>query len=1799
MNVISKKLLSMLVVVAMVFSMIPFGGLSTFAVKANAEETEAQDPANTGKNAPIDFTTSQSHVCPVCGGTAKTWQPLPQISTNTVLAAGHYYVPEGGLSNTANYTFNSNETRCIHLNNNTLQSSGRVFVTTNNVKLNIFGQGEVKSTAKETTGSTVYMNTSRVYLYGGTFSAPNATTGNPVRPDGSSANLYLYDGMTINSKGRCMQLSSGTVTMEGGTINGGSPTSNGGGAITMAGGSFNMNGGTINGGKATYGGAVYLSKGTFTMSGSSSISGGTATNNGGSVYVSGTSNSATFKMTGGSIIGGSAVNGGAVAINGASAVLNISAGSIEGGTSSSHGGTLLVDGGATMTMSGGTVNGGTAGGQGGTMRVYNSTVNLSGDAKVYAGSTTNTDMLTKGIWLIDSKLNMSGNATVYGNRTTVHGNAVYATQDAVGSTVTLSGGATIKNQTGISEKNLFLNYNATYPNKLQITQDWVGEAYWYALKDADNSYAPGSTIATSQAQVGTVTDGVFTAGGTFQGSLYYGVYTAGSMEAAEGVVVLPADARPNPANTGKNAPIDFTTSTTQVCPVCGGTAKTWQPLPQISTNTVLAAGHYYVPEGGVSNTAQYTFDSNGVRCIHLNGNTIASTTRLFNITNNAMINVFGSGQVNCNTGKELSDGAIAYLSTARLRFYGGTYSVSKGTPIWLSGSNSNFILYDGATITGGTVGNVRVANGTFTMEGGTISGGSDANGGNIRVTGGTFNMKGGTITGGSATTGGGNVYVSGGTFKMTGGKLNAGTAVNGGNLYVAGGTVTVTDDGDATTKAPQILGGSATDGGNIYAAAALTVSGGSVASGIASSDGGNIYATGDLSLTNCTISDGQATTNGGNINIAGTSNSSRSTVSFGTGMLVSGGTAKNGGSVYAGNTNLTMTAGEITGGASSNAGGCCYLGSGITFNMQGGTVSSGVAKGNGGNFYGGSTNTRLNISGGTVTGGSSSNSGDSTGGGNIFMNNGYLSMTGGTVSNGKAEKAYGGNIYSRVGTYDANNYIELLGGTITGGVSKNTGGNIYVKGDRYNHKYSKITLGAVTITNGDSTSQVYGDDLSLPHSAILTVKTDFASVVDVYMEKCCLPAVRIGGQIDTTTATAEGIYPGKLVLEQYAEKYELICKGNGDNALYICDTGVLKEDGTYIWEQDNARIVAAAQGLSNCILLASPGEMNLPDGDYVVDLRGNDVQFTGSGNVTCFDSDNDTFETFGTATFDGVSLVNTEHTQQQDKTYLTLEDNGVYSFHRYTVRLSSVSLRPSAAGIYYTGTWECDDTLKEAIDGFGVAVSIYGTPAEDFQEDGHSRYTLFPKSAFECGVKKTGVLITGILKDTSAERIALNATYAENDIYATAYLRINGVNYVGSSMAHSLRDVVETIHTNRDSYASYAEAMRSFLGGWTDKGLGSAPWNTFTFEVPDYVYTLNEKYAGRVAYQGEFHDHADTGGKSDGRATLAQCKAYLDALDMDFTTLLDHNQILHMELEEWDDTIFIGGSEMATWIPDSGATSTKCHVNMIFTDPEAFKDLMENHLDGKFAWAQADDGNYYYDVDNTPWKRAEFQQLIQDIKDRGGMYVFPHPKDGSRFISDNPEHYWFADDCGLEVFYGPSYYAPTGEKTLDAYNLWKDLLKLGKRLWATAGSDGHNVPNANALTTIYSERKHAEAYLNHAKQGDTTCGPIGIRMCVGDTLMGGRADFTGASLALCISDIHSSAYFEGHRYQMKLIGGNGDGETVVYESLFDATKPFYYGISTDDTYNYYRVEVYDLDDTRITNGMPMALGNPIWNIQEG
>jgi len=153
-------------------------------------------------------------------------------------------------------------------------------------------------------------------------------------------------------------------------------------------------------------------------------------------------------------------------------------------------------------------------------------------------------------------------------------------------------------------------------------------------------------------------------------------------------------------------------------------------------------------------------------------------------------------------------------------------SNNDGWPLVKAGTGGTLIMKSGATITGNTsdfVGGV-IADGTFIMNGGTISGN---NGRGVFVgIGGIFTMSSGTISGNTR----GGVYVEmagtrddtyykSGTFTMTGGTIYDGVYVQGSytyeGTYYAGGTFTMT-------------GGTIYDGVSVGSGGTFTRTGGTI-----------------------------------------------------------------------------------------------------------------------------------------------------------------------------------------------------------------------------------------------------------------------------------------------------------------------------------------------------------------------------------------------------------------------------------------------------------------------------------------------------------------------------------------------------------------------------------------------------------------------------------------------------------------------------------------------------------------------------------------------------------------------------------------------------------------------------------------------------------------------------------------------------------------------------------------------------------------------------------------------------------
>ena len=359
----------------------------------------------------------------------------------------------------------------------------------------------------------------------------------------------------------------------------------------------------------------------------------------------------------------------------------------------------------------------------------------------------------------------------------------------------------------------------------------------------------------------------------------------------------------------------------------------------------------------------------------------------------------------------------------------------------------------------------------------------------------------------------------------------------------------------------------------------------------------------------------------------------------------------------------------------------------------------------------------------------------------------------------------------------------------------------------------------------------------------------------------------------------------------------------------------------------------------------------------------------------------------------------------------------------------------------------------------------------------------------------------------------------------------------------------------------------------------SAEKKTNTKATEADITNLEGLYKDHDPYFGDMHNHSNSGGRSDGKVPLVNWPDLVMApKDMDFAAIVDHKQTSHMRGEDWDDTLYLGGSELGTTMLDEHLEQGNMHYNMIFTDPDKMEELLREN----------EEFNLHEDTEKNPgfntFKYAKFQisrfrEVVAQIREKGGFFVMVHPLYSSYLKSSETLDYWMGDYTGFEVYTGTSNgYTMAYERNMDAYNMWVKMLNLGKIVFATCGSDNHRYSDVNTLSVIYATERKADAWLEKIRAGNFTAGPVGIRMAMGDTCTGGQTDFAGKRLTIAVGDFHSQAMKKDHTYRLEVYDENGK----VFEETLSGSEMQYFAIDAKDC-RYYRAIVYDVT------------GNPIWN----
>ncbi len=203
--------------------------------------------------------------------------------------------------------------------------------------------------------------------------------------------------------------------------------------------------------------------------------------------------------------------------------------------------------------------------------------------------------------------------------------------------------------------------------------------------------------------------------------------------------------------------------------------------------------------------------------------------------------------------------------------------------------------------------------------------------------------------------------------------------------------------------------------------------------------------------------------------------------------------------------------------------------------------------------------------------------------------------------------------------------------------------------------------------------------------------------------------------------------------------------------------------------------------------------------DITLDLNGYSI--TGTVTVekgaTLYGMDNETDDytvednVYGTLTAAGLGQVAAQ------EGYLRVNQGGKLSFHRVSVSIDSMTLRPSVAGLYYKSIFLGDKVVAGAVEQFGVALSIYDIPDENNIEDlcQYTKFTEFQPG--ENGNATSSTLLKNILKTTNIGMI--NRRNLNTEVYGRPYLKTADGYVFGQCVTRDLAEQMKDVNAMMDT----------------------------------------------------------------------------------------------------------------------------------------------------------------------------------------------------------------------------------------------------------------------------------------------------------------------------------------------------------------------------------------------------------------
>ena len=447
-------------------------------------------------------------------------------------------------------------------------------------------------------------------------------------------------------------------------------------------------------------------------------------------------------------------------------------------------------------------------------------------------------------------------------------------------------------------------------------------------------------------------------------------------------------------------------------------------------------------------------------------------------------------------------------------------------------------------------------------------------------------------------------------------------------------------------------------------------------------------------------------------------------------------------------------------------------------------------------------------------------------GGDTTMENLTITLKTSGTDNYLCAAGYKLTIESSVKTVanSSGNYFNLMVGRSSTGAY---GGELVVKGGTWRYVYA----GAYQTPHHDS-SRVVLSDCTI---SLLCNSYNYTTDGDIYMELrnvTVKEAIYCGNRYsnhvngNVTLVLGEGvtaplIYAGSKV-GNITGKVTVIADGIdlATNTIYgksesssgtigslklVVNQGELADVAEDFITKDGTEIILGCDQTKTATI---PYSINLD----LNGCNGNIVVADGKTATVC-DTATDDFKVLDEQ---GYGILTATGTVVAKDGYDTREEVGGTSYHRQTIRLNGVTLRPTAAGIYYNGQFGLNELYRENVECYGVVLSLKADPALDKEDCIWSELKTWSETGAGYGTVLTGIM-------TKDGGYSTNRRNADMVVYGVAYIKYaDGTVEYSNHASYTLKQVVEAsdamwsdlTETQKngllDMYADFSNVMKAW-----------------------------------------------------------------------------------------------------------------------------------------------------------------------------------------------------------------------------------------------------------------------------------------------------------------------------------------------------------------------------------------------------